>query len=101
MTSNKINKLEIESAIDDLNIVLAQNKQEGLDIQSLIMSKERFKDSKSAKNWAKDHGFKSNKVDETEDSFRLRQFEPNVCKNGSFRTFELTNGVKAVGCRKK
>jgi len=48
-----------------------------------------------------DHDFRADKVDETDESFRYRQFSPTLCREGSERTIELTKGVKAVICRKK
>lgn len=66
------------------------------EVQSLIFSKESFKTAEAAKSWAKEHDFKSGDVDETEESFRLRQHDPGEYKTGSFRTIELKEGVKAV-----
>lgn len=63
-------------------------------VQSLIFSKDKFKDRGSAVGWAKEHDFKHGDVDETGDSFRLRQFSPSG--KDKFRTIELTTGVKAV-----
>ncbi len=74
-------------------------KQETSSIQSLIMSKERFKTAEAAQKWARDNGFKADKVDEPEtgETFRLRQFEPSICKR--IRTGEeITEGVKPVFC---
>ncbi len=72
-------------------------KQEVTSIQSLIFSKEQFKTEAAAKQWAKDHGFKFGKVDETSTSFRLRQFEPDVCKR--IRTGdEIDAGVVPLFC---
>lgn len=82
-----------------LKEVLAQLKQETTEVQTLILSKENFPTRASAVKWARDHDFRSDKVDETEDSWRLRQLEPSACQEGSFRTIELTEGVKAVICR--
>lgn len=65
-------------------------------VQTLICGKDKFKDASAAKAWAKDHGFKSANVDETEDSFRLRQREPGDFMDTSFRTIAVTGGVKAV-----
>jgi hypothetical protein len=48
-----------------------------------------------------DHGFKHDKVDTTADYHRFRQFEPSLCQQGSDRTITLTDGVKAVICKKK
>ena len=69
-------------------------------IQTVIMSKEIFKTVAEARAWLKDNDFKSGKVDEKEDSFRFRQFSPKECKDGSFRTINLTEGVSAVICKK-
>lgn len=70
-------------------------------IQTLIFNKKKFKDAASAKSWAKSHDFKSGKVDETDTSFRLRQRETGSFTDGSFRTIELADGVKAVVGRLK
>jgi len=65
-------------------------------VQTLIFSKEAFKTAEDAKGWADTHGFDHDKVDETDESFRLRQRDPAEFKDGSFRTIELTKGVSAV-----
>jgi len=65
-------------------------------VQTLIFSKDKFPTAESAKAWAKAHDFKSDKVDETEESWRLRQRDPGDFQEGSFRTITLTEGVKAV-----
>ena len=70
-------------------------------VQTLIFSKDKFKTSGAAKAWAKRHGYKSSKVDETGKSYRLRQLEPKLFKRDSFRTIALTDGVKAVIGRKR
>lgn len=64
-------------------------------VQTLIFSKNRFTRAQAVK-WARDHGFKASKVDETEQSFRLRQAEPSAFQAGTFRTIELTAGIRAV-----
>lgn len=64
-------------------------------IQTLIFDKKKF-NAAEAKAWAKEHGFKNPKVDETEDSLRLRQKDPGEFQEGSFRTIEVKPGVKAV-----
>ena len=69
-------------------------------IQTLIFAKSVFTEAE-AKAWAKKHDFKSGDVDETEDSFRLRQRDPGEFQKGSFRTITLTDGVKAVIGRPK
>ena len=66
-------------------------------VQSLIFDKERFGTKAKAQQWAKDNDFKFGKVDETEDSWRLRQFPPGECRTG-FRTIDITDGVKGALC---
>jgi HK97 family phage prohead protease len=70
--------------------------EQSMIVQSLIFSKEVFKTADSAKKWATDHGFNADKVDDTEDSFRLRQREPSEFDESTFRTIDITEGVKAV-----
>lgn len=80
---------------------LKQDEDETTDIQTLILSKERFETLEEAKTWIKDNDFRSDKVDETDNSFRFRQLDPATCKEDSFRTIEITDGVSAVICRTK
>lgn len=72
------------------------DKQESTTVQTLIFSKEIFDTAEQAKRWAEEHDFKSDKVDETETSFRLRQIDPDQFQEGSFRTIDITDGIKAV-----
>jgi len=65
-------------------------------VQTLIFSKEVFKTAESAQTWAKEHDFQHDKVDETDDSWRLRQRDPGDFDPESFRTITLTTGVQAV-----
>jgi len=85
----------------DLDAILTSAKQTRTDVQSVVCSKEKFKTAESAKKWVSDHNFTVGKVDETEDSWRFRQFEPTKCQERTFRTIELTGGVQAVICRPK
>lgn len=62
-------------------------------VQSLVFDKKKFSES-SAKSWASSNGFSSSGVDETENSYRIRQKDPGRYK--TFRTIELKPGVKAV-----
>lgn len=68
-------------------------------VQSVLVPRKGF-DRDQAKAWAKAHGFKSASVEETEDFFRLRQFEPDKCESTP-RTITLDpkRGIKAVVCR--
>lgn len=67
--------------------------EKGSKIQSLIFDKKKF-DAAAAKKWASDHGFTTDKVDETGESFRYRQLDPAAFKN--FRNKQITDGVTAV-----
>jgi len=70
-------------------------QREPTEVQSLIFSKEKFT-REEAVAWAKEHDFSSSKVDEKEETFRLRQREPSEFKEDSFRTIDLTEGVQAI-----
>lgn len=67
----------------------------GTIIQTILFDKDKFTE-KEAKKWADNNDFKYGKVDETENKYRLRQEKPAEFKNKTFRTIELTDGVKAV-----
>lgn len=76
------------------------SKQETTEVQTLVFSKESFTRARAV-SWAKEHDFRSDKVDETSTSFRLRQREPDAFQEGSFRIISLTTGVQAVVGRPK
>lgn len=76
--------------------VKAPGAADSMVVQTLIFSKDSFKTKEEAAKWAQEHNFRSDKVDETSDSFRLRQRDPNDFDDTSFRTIDLTDGVKAV-----
>lgn len=61
-------------------------------IQTLIFSKEKFSKAEAVK-WAKDHDYKTG-VDETTDSYRLRQRDPDEMTG--MKTISLTDGVQAI-----
>jgi ClpP class serine protease len=64
-------------------------------MQTLIFSKDTFSRAQAVA-WAKRNGKKYDSVDETEDSYRLRQRDPGDFDKESFRTIDITKGVKAV-----
>lgn len=69
----------------------------GTEIQTLIFSKDVFT-ADQAKDWAWEHDFNAG-IDEKENTYRMRQQHPNKFKDASFRTIDITNGIKAViGC---
>jgi len=64
-------------------------------IQSLLFCPLRFS-RKQAKDWAKQHGFRTTSLDTEGNYTRLRQDDPEMFQPGTFRTIELRPGVKAV-----
>lgn len=70
-------------------------------VQTVICAKDTFDSADAAREWVRDHDFRADKMDETDESYRFRQFDPADCEDGSQRTIELTDGVKAVICAKK
>ena len=64
-------------------------------VQSLVFDKDFFTKA-SARTWAKSHGFRSTGVDETLNTFRIRQHSPDDFTRGTFRTVTMTEGVMGV-----
>lgn len=67
-------------------------------VQTLILLKRIFDTLTDARKWIKDHGFKDDKVDTTDGTWRFRQFPPGQCKSGTYRTISMTKGVQAGIC---
>ncbi|HOX21954.1 MAG TPA: DNA adenine methylase [Elusimicrobiales bacterium] len=80
----------------------AEEERHSTIIQTLILDKKVFPDAAAAKDWVANHGFRADKIDETDNSFRFRQvqpddFEPDGFGSGEpFRTIRITEGVQAV-----
>lgn len=70
-------------------------KEPGTRVQTLIFSKQRF-DKDQAKRWARRHGFRTPKTDETRGSVRIRQRRPSEFRRDTLRTITMTDGVQAV-----
>lgn len=66
------------------------------EVQSLALSKARFKTAQEARKWAREHGFETPKVDETEHEWRIRQADPSFFHEESFRSVKLRPGVRAI-----
>jgi hypothetical protein len=69
-------------------------------VQSLVFSKEKHArgrppwTKRSAKAWAKAHGYVSSDVDEKPNTYRIRQFDPGACE---YRTIPFgKSGIQAV-----
>ncbi len=78
-------------------------------IQTLIFSKTKSLSGinggrgwsvTAARSWLKRHDFKSEKLDETDESYRFRQLDPETCKADSFQmlTQNFPRGISAVAC---
>lgn len=83
---------EVDSFLAENEIDLESNTV----IQSLLFNKEVFENESEAREWASDHGFHSGKVDETEESFRIRQLDPSQFDKTTLRTIEIRRGIQAV-----
>lgn len=75
-------------------------KKATTEIQSLLFDRQKFSRSEAI-SWAADHGFKHGDVEETEEKWRLRQFDPDRCTPGTYGNRELTDGVQAIFCSVK
>lgn len=55
----------------------------------------------SARSWLADHDFRSDKIDETDNTIRFRQIDPERCIRGSFSvlTENMPRGVRLTACR--
>ncbi len=71
----------------------------GMRVQTVLCPRNEFGNVEEAAAWCKEHGFKADKVDVTDEYYRFRQFSPDRCEEGTFRTIELGDRVKAVVCR--
>ena len=69
------------------------------EVQVLVFSKEKFGTVASAKKWATDHNFLEKEIEEKDSTIRIKQFESDKCVEGSERTIQLEEGVKAIVCR--
>ena len=79
-------------------VVALQAEPGDMVVQTVILSKDRFKTLEKAKRWIeRSQRFKvAGKVDETSSSYRFRQRDPGDFVKGELRTFRITDGVKAV-----
>jgi HK97 family phage prohead protease len=71
-------------------------------IQTVLFDKTSWTES-DAKVWLGEHDFESSKVDETDDKYRFRQFDPDACDPDSYVTLteNFPAGVSAVSCTAK
>jgi HK97 family phage prohead protease len=82
-----------------------EQRQEGFQVQSLIFPKKHWDSAAECKAWAKEHDFNAGAVDETDDTYRLRQADPDdftrlrtICINPADAAADSDScKVKAVG----
>src|SRR4030095_1104768 len=86
--------------VERWDAILGLVSKQGTEGQSLVLSKERVGSADAAKYRAGSHGFSFGDVDETENSYRLRQFDPDSCSTTP-KTISLDTGVQAVICVRK
>ncbi len=69
-------------------------KKKKVIIQSLLFSKKKF-DIKSARKWAKEKGYKLNKIDNPKDGKFIHLTQKEAGRFNSFKTMILGEGIKA------
>lgn len=88
---------EVKMRLDSKDAVVTDADKPPTEVQTLILSKESFPTKETAVKWVGEHDFKVTKEpDETEESWRFRQVAPTSFVAKSFRTIDITAGVKAV-----
>jgi len=85
-----------ETEADVEQFLQEENIGQSTIIQTLIFDKTVFETAGEAVEWARTHGFGADKIDETDDSFRIRQMDPSEFQPDSFRTIDIRRGVSAV-----
>lgn len=71
-----------------------------METQSAVLFKDRFKLS-SARRWIRKHGFKTSNMDDTTESFRFRQEDPDLFAHGTFRNKYIDDSVMLVLAKRK
>lgn len=90
-----------DSAAENVKQTMQEQERPPLNTQNYILSKERFKTEAEARKWMKDNDVPTPKIDETENTFRFRQFPDERCEKDSFKAKDITDGVQILGCRLK
>lgn len=92
----RLHKLELYGSIVEANEEAEFRAQK---IQSIKFDKASWTLAR-AKTWCSDHGFKNDKVDDTGNWYRFRQFDPAEC-SGAFETLtkNMPKGVQMTACK--
>ena len=89
-----LDEIEKEGPQDDED--LEEKQETPLELQRLVFSKSVFESKEAVIDWANEHSYKSDSIDETEASFTLNQRSNDEFVEGSLRTIQLAKGVQAV-----
>lgn len=66
-------------------------------VQIVVLRKEQFPTERQARTWAREHGFRTDRIDETQFTFRFKQFPPkSYCVDRSLRSTKLDTGVSGL-----
>lgn len=87
----------LEMAKDEsLNLLLEIVKaSDSMVIQTILFSKEIYDKEKTIA-WCKAHNFKYGDIRETEDNWRSMQIPPEDFDESTFRTIDITKGIRAI-----
>lgn len=88
-----INKL-IDAALGMVQKKAPESKRVPMKVQSLIFSKEQFKNASVVKAWAKENGFAAAKIQDVRKAFIITQESKGGFKK--MRTVSITKGVQAI-----
>ena len=80
--------------------LLKELAEQNMVVQSLIFNKDKFTKDEAI-NWAKDNDYATDKCEDTADSYRLLQRDPEDFDDESLKTITLIDGVQAVSGKVK
>ena len=78
---------------------LHKNMSEGGHVQTIIFDKTIPVTKQKA--WLKKHGFDTQEADQKTSTVRYRQEEPSKFRKGTFKTYEVGDGIKIVSGKLK
>ena len=64
-------------------------------VQSVVLNKDHFTKNQAIK-WIKDNGFENNGIDEKENTFRFRQYNPEDLKGRRYITKKFNGGIELI-----
>jgi hypothetical protein len=81
--------------------VLVGQRGERQNTQAVVCARTRFSDPKRAARWVRDHDFRADKRNDSDQSFTFEQFPEAAAESGTFRNIGIDDGVTARVCRIK